>query len=280
MVDVQWKVDAADKSPDHCARGKTKKGSPFAPINWWQDDEFGVPYKWNGSDDAENFLLKHDKDKKNAGLHDSTDPTDQKCTTGIDCSGLASLAWGVQKCAMPNGKELSEKRSTRDNSESSLLVFAEQRDEISDANNVIVNDWFKHVQPGDLLVVPSHESKSKEDPKLDGHVVIVSDVNSKGGKACIYEASGHKKVLENSTGKDTWLEWTAQPREIDRNFFHNDEPGRHWYVWRWCGNPPVATSVQPYNCTAKLQFPDKYYSIGKPKAKQRAKSGPRVVPGN
>lgn len=266
IISVPWNVTPTDSVPGHCVPGMIlSDGLPAAPVNWWWPGEFGVPYKWDGLDDDVTFTKKHDS-HFSAGLHGSERPNHQKCTTGLDCSGLASLAWGVG----------STKHSTRDNDKSSLLAFAEQLDVLyADDEKTLLPDWYKHIAPGDLLVVPSHnavkEEKDesgrvtvKEEQAKSGHVIVVSGISDKG-QVCVYEASGHKKVWEKGTGKPVPLEWTAQHREIDKDYLSSTEPNRHWYVWHWCGgfaNLPKSGTI--YSCETPLRFPDEHYSMAQP----------------
>lgn len=229
IAEVSWQVvPARDTAPAHCAYHGSNEGSS-APTYWPGDgqpspSEVGVPYKWGGSDDACAFACFHDPqhcsqysqpiqcpslvrpyrllDPRSAGLHNLLQLEDQACTTGIDCSGLVSVAWGLPwKVGTPN---VSEKENW-----CTLSFVAYQVTRIAvkhDGVSSIDQAFWKVLQPGDALVMPGHVVL------VDYPIVVLQGISG----ACVWEASGHQKVKKD--GKMVPAEQMARRETIDETW--------------------------------------------------------------
>jgi len=110
----------------------------------------GVAYDWGGMDSLEVFR-KRLASGEAAGSHKAEGST--RCTAGVDCSGLVSLAW-----------RLPRKFSTSD---------------IQTVSTPLNVNIFTELKPGDVL------------NKAGSHVVIFSSYN-RDGSINVYEAAGQQ----------------------------------------------------------------------------------------
>jgi cell wall-associated NlpC family hydrolase len=284
IVSVPWQVDPnRDSGEKHCAfhgDAKGDSGDPFAPEMWPGDvqpqpSEKGVPYKWGGADIACQFSYYHDpsqdsgvRDKcpelpkmkkrakqnpKSAGLHHSVGEEDNACTTGIDCSGLVSAAWRIpwkmgtprdgQKenwCTLPFAAHEVARTSVTHSLKNEKRVCS------------IVDDTiWKKLQPGDAILMPDH-------------VILVDypigkDQGTSG--ACVWEASGHRRVRIGPKDTYGYVEETAHHGTIDETWLCQEE---HYEVrvFRFNGKITGLESPMP-TTTAKCSGPMTYHdSIG------------------
>jgi len=124
------------------------------PVN---DTVVGVPYDWGGMDGPEAFDRRLGQGLA-AGSHARHGIT--TCTTGVDCSGLLSMAWGSTK-----------KYGT--------ITIAEIG--VTPRYN-----WYQDMKPGDALVKPG------------SHVVLFAGY-ADDGRPIVYEASGsHYRVVRRT----------------------------------------------------------------------------------
>jgi cell wall-associated NlpC family hydrolase len=244
ITSISWQVAPIhDTAPTHCAYHGPNQGLN-APEYWPGDVqpaplEYGVPYKWDGADNACDFGCLHDprncseyshpeqcsnsvklsptENPRSAGLHNLLREEDQACTTGIDCSGLVSVAWGLPwKLGTPNSSE--------SDNWCSLSFAAHEVTRITVKHlevPAIDQSFWKKLQPGDALVMP-------------GHVVLVDypiggELGSSG--ACVWEASGHRKVkigdrmiyaeetAHRVTINETWLTQKKNQQDYDLTVF-------------------------------------------------------------
>jgi hypothetical protein len=56
----------------------------------------GMPYDWGGQDDIATFESKLAKRLSAGSRAPNNEPRTWSCTTGVDCSGLVSLSWGLR----------------------------------------------------------------------------------------------------------------------------------------------------------------------------------------
>jgi hypothetical protein len=188
---IEWTLGPSDLEA-HCA----KRLLPGAAPTKWENPtqkQRGVPYKWGGRDTEGCFTWKHsaltgrgtvsptecsqdpiDTRPLSAALHDITGYKKcDACTTGVDCSGLVSAAWGLKGHV-----------ATAD------LVKHGMEQKLTESN------WLADLQPGDALLWQNEHVQ---------HAAIVDHVmmNEQNGSetVCIVDAPG--RVTKPKKGEDS-----------------------------------------------------------------------------
>jgi hypothetical protein len=191
MAAVSWTVGAPDLE-SHCAR-KNLPGA--APVKWDGPTQHGVPYKWGGLDTDECFTWKHSADSSTVSppecSHDSIDKRPlsaalhningytkyNACTTGVDCSGLVLVVWGL-----------------KGHDEAGSLVKYGVEKTLTEKN------WLSELQPGDVLI---WNSASVKHAALVEHVML-NEQNVGKERVCVVDAAGQvehfKKGQESRKG--------------------------------------------------------------------------------
>src|ERR1700685_231898 len=181
---------------------------------------WGEPYDWGGWDSVNEFISNH-KAGVSAGHHD-TEPHEASKSTGTDCSGLVSRAWG-----------LPTKTSTKDMFPAADDVFYDDK-VTTDKNgetvhqSIVTAHWFKKVKRGDALVFRENTVHG-----IEGHTVLVDHV-LEDGQVCIVAASGHAKTFwkyseRRSTAASQLVEQTVERRSIGAEYLED----HHWKLLRF-----------------------------------------------
>jgi hypothetical protein len=75
------------------------KSAKFPGCNWWQIDQVntGVPYNWGGASTLAEFEKGILEGKFAGNVPDSRDNGASRYCVGVDCSGLVTICWGIER---------------------------------------------------------------------------------------------------------------------------------------------------------------------------------------
>ncbi len=179
--------------PEFARPEELRKGRRGYRVYKLTDPMFGEPYMWGGFDDETQFMCKRNSSialsagsrpyKRKGHEVWQAAPDNYSYTTGVDCSGLVSLAWSLPR---HYGTGAVAERGP----------YVLQAVSAAGPRQPSTN-WYEALETGDAIEVPGHVVLF--DHRVVTHIDGKDNQARKAKRLCIFEATGSGGVEHHAT---------------------------------------------------------------------------------